>query len=182
MESLEESSRFLKQILESNMNNAQDFHVSDVVFKQSQQEWASYLYALNWLMDELRTINQHSDLVPYFRRFYRIYRWIYPRIMIILLGVTDMDDDEASIALYKYDQSIRKDMRELAKIIHMMRSTRILTRLLADWHQIDSNRKIYQIADDIFADWQLSDDNTIIFNRGESGEQAVSDTPLESLR
>lgn len=102
--------------------------------------------------------------------------------MIILLGVTDMDDDEASIALYKYDQSIRKDMRELAKIIHMMRSTRILTRLLADWHQIDSNRKIYQIADDIFADWQLSDDNTIIFNRGESGEQAVSDTPLESLR
>lgn len=146
------------------MSHLQDIHIPNEIVTQAQIEGANYVRAIEGLLSDMRSINQYSKLLPYLRRFYYLHKRIYPRVMLILAGVTDFDNADEREGFFEYQAEFLQERKQLVKAIALLRSTRISAQLLVMYKETDWYQAIYSMAHDIFEDWRIGDDNRLYFS------------------
>ncbi|MDD2694099.1 MAG: hypothetical protein PHY14_04160 [Candidatus Gracilibacteria bacterium] len=145
------------------MQSTENFYISDEVFLQAQEEGANYIRALDALMNDMRSIGPNSKIDKHLLRFYHIYAKLYPRVMLVLAGFTDFDDEENAKNFMDYRDSFLVDIRKLLKMVALIRSTKWSAHILAAYKGKEWCQDVYTMADDIFADWKIGEANRLCF-------------------
>ncbi len=115
-------------------------------------------------MDEMRNINENSDIFSYFRRFYFLHTRMYYRVMIILAVGTDFSDTASRDDFFRYQQELLSEKKELLRMIATMRSTHLSCQYISAYKEPDWCKKIYTMADDLFDDWEIGPGNKLSFS------------------
>jgi hypothetical protein len=155
------------------MDLQEQFYISGAVVSQAQEEWAQYIRAFGHLMDDMRRIHKNSDLLSFVRRFYALHNKIRSRAMIILLGSTDMNNPLDRQVLFEINNSFNNDRTSIGRALYYMRSTRLLVSLYSAHNESAWIEWMYSIADSIFADWRIGDDNKLYFSAWDETENPL---------
>lgn len=137
------------------MQTTESIYIPSEIVSQAQIEGATCIRALTGLMDDMRTINKYSRIPPYIERFYRIHKKIHPRVMLIFAGMVDFDNPEQREEFLSYQNELLQERRELAKMVALIRSTRLSATWITAYNERDWCNRVYMIADELFEDWVL---------------------------
>ena len=64
----------------------------------------------------------------------------------------------------KYRDSFLVDIRKLLKMVALIRSTKWSAHILTAYRSKDWCQNVYTLADDIFADWKIGENNRLCFS------------------